>query len=310
MVQVGDEQIYRVRDFDSSQRVRVVAIEMQKKTAKYEIEFLDGDTAGKREKVPGKRLRGAWSEVREYDELMANWERLDSVELTDPEEAAVETVFRELIPDEVATWEWSALVRWVTTIHDPVALEPLIGIPVSELLGQVESFTTDDSTVVSPEGTLMIAEYACRVNPMPILNGVIEEERECREKTKRGVTYTSSGGHEWTSDPDSQYQSYLERYRPRHELLRGWCGHRAVTMQERLAAAEAEVQRLDVLITRLIDQMKEHDHSHFAEVMERVHEEERITPATYRPVVDRPLKPSEIPVRYERAPRRWGYRHW
>ncbi|WP_370945394.1 hypothetical protein AB5J62_40865 [Amycolatopsis sp. cg5] len=310
MVQVGDEQIYRIRDFDTSQRVRVVAIEMQKKTAKYEVEFLDGESAGKREKVPGKRLRGAWSGVREYDELMANWERLAAFELTDLEESAVETVFSELIPGEVASWEWSALVRWVTTIHDPVALEPLIGIPVSELLGQVASFATGDGAVVSPAGTLMIAEYACRVNPMPILDGVIREERECREKTKRGVSHTSSGGREWSTNPDWEYRSYLEHYRPQHELLRGWCGHRAVTMQERLAAAEAEVQRLDVLITRLIDQMKEHDHGHFAEVMEQVHEEERITAANYRPVVDRPLKPSEIPVRYERAPRRWGYRHW
>jgi hypothetical protein len=310
MVQVGDEQIYRLRDFDSSQRVRVISIEMMKKSAKYEIEFLDGDGAGKREKVPGKRLRGPWSGVQEYDEVMATWERFAAFELSDPEEAAVETVFSELIPEEVASWEWSAPVRWITTIYDPAALEPLIGIPVSELIGQVDSFTSGEDTVVSPEGTLMIAEYACRVNPMPILDGVIEEERECREKTKRGFTHTSSGGHEWTSDPDSQYRSYLEHYRPRHELLRGWCGHRAVTMQERLAAAEAEVQRLDVLITRLIDQMKEHEHGHFAEVMEQVHEEERITAANYRPVVDRPLKPSEIPVRYERAPRRWGYRHW
>jgi hypothetical protein len=310
MIQVGDEQIYRVRDFDSSQRVRVVAIEVGKKSAKYEVEFLDGDSAGKREKVPGKRLRGAWSGVREYDELMANWERLAAFELTDLEEAAVETVFSELIPHEVASWEWSALVRWVTTVHDPVALEPLIGIPVSELLGQVASFATGDSTVVSPEGTLMIAEYACRVNPMPILDGVIKEERERRAKTKRGESYMGHDGHERTSDPDWEYRWYLEHYRPRHELLRGWCGHRAVTMQERLAAAEAEVQRLDVLITRLIDQMKEHGHGHFAEVMEQVHEDERITAANYRPVVDRPLKPSEIPVRYERAPRRWGYRHW
>lgn len=310
MVQVGDEQIYRLRDFGSSQRVRVISIEMMKKSAKYEIEFLDGDSVGKREKVPGKRLRGPWSGVREYDEVMANWERFAAFELSDPEEAAVETVFSELIPDEVATWEWSAPVRWITTIYDPAALEPLIGIPASELIGQVDSFTSGEDTVVSPEGTLMIAEYACRVNPMPILDCVIEEERECREKTKRGVTHTSSRGHEWTSDPDSEYRSYLEHYRPRHELLRGWCGHRAVTMQERLAAAEAEVQRLDVLITRLIDQMKEHEHGHFAEVMKQVHEEERITAANYRPVVDRPLKPSEIPVRYERAPRRWGYRHW
>ncbi|WP_447002334.1 hypothetical protein ACRAKI_21665 [Saccharothrix isguenensis] len=130
---------------------------------------------------------------------------------------------------------------------------------------------------------------------MPVLDWVIKNESEYREKTKRG------------SDPEWEYRWYLEHGRPRHELLRGWCGHRAVTMQERLAAAEAEVQRLDVLVARLVDQLKGKGHSIFADVIERVHEEERITPANYRPVVDRPLKPSEIPVRYVRAPRRWGH---
>jgi hypothetical protein len=153
----------------------------------------------------------------------------------------------------------------------------------------------------------MIAEFACRVNPMPILDEVIEEEQKYREKTKRGELYVGHDGQNRTSSPEWEYRRYLEHGRPLHELLRGWCGHRAVTMQERLAAAEAEVQRLDVLITRLIDQVKGHGHSTFAEVMERVLEEERITAANYRPVVDRPLKPSEIPVRYERAPRRWEH---
>lgn len=306
MIQIGDEQIYRLRDHDSSQRVRILAIDTKKKSSRYEIEFLDGENAGRQENVPAKRLRGPWSDVSQYDEMMANWERLAAFELTDREEAAVDAVFTELIPDEVAEWEWSP-VRWVTTIHDPAALKPIIGLPVSELLDQVDFFTSPDGDVVSPAGTLMIAEFACRVNPMPVLDWVIEDERKYREKTKRGESFVRDG-IERTSDPQWEYRWYLEHGRPVHELLRGWCGHRAVTMQERLAAAEAEVQRLDELITRLIDQMQGNGHSIFADVMARVHEEERITPANFRPVVDRPLKPSEIPVRYERAPRRWGYR--
>ncbi|WP_410646811.1 hypothetical protein [Amycolatopsis sp. cmx-4-54] len=207
----------------------------------------------------------------------------------------------------MAEWDWSP-VRWVTTIHRPEALEQTIGLPVKELVGQVDSFAVGGKDVVSAQGTLLIAEFACRVNPMPVLDSVIEDERKYREKTKRGEPFVTSDGHRQTTSPEWEYQWYLEHGRPVHELLRAWCGHRAVTQQERLAAAEAEVQRLDVLITRLIDQMKTQEYSTFAEVMERVHDEERITPANYRPVVDRPLKPSEIPVRYETAPRRWGYR--
>ncbi|WNV90353.1 hypothetical protein [Umezawaea sp. Da 62-37] len=306
MIKIGDEQIYRQRDHDPSQRVRVLAIDTSKRNPRYKIEFLDGEAAGKQENVPERRLRGPWSHVRRYDESMADWERVSAFELTDIEGSAVGLVFDALIPDEVAELRWSP---HVTEIIDPVKLESLIGLPTEELIERVEFLTDGDGhRVLSQEGTLLIAELACQVNPMPILDLVVEEERKYREKTTRGESYTDHRGEERTSSPEWEYSWYLERGRPLHELLRGWCGHRAVSMQERLAAAEAEVRRLDLLVTRLVDQLRENGHSMFADVIASVHEEERITPANYRPVVDRPLKPSEIPVRYIEVPRRrsWG----
>lgn len=92
-----------------------------------------------------------------------------------------------------------------------------------------------------------------------------------------------------------------------HELLRGWCGQRAATLQERLGAAEADNRRLEELLSNLFEELKRLGHSSAAEHLVRAYEEERITPANFRPVVDRPLKPSKIPVGYERVPRRWGY---
>jgi hypothetical protein len=141
---------------------------------------------------------------------------------------------------------------------------------------------------------------------MPVLDWVISDESEYREKAKHGHNFVSSANRATSSSPEWEYQWYLESVRPVHELLRSWCGHRAATVHERLAAAEAEVRRLDALIVRLIDELKANGHSTVAEIIERTHEEERITPVSVRPIVDRPLKPSEIPVRYERAPRRWG----
>jgi hypothetical protein len=44
----------------------------------------------------------------------------------------------------------------------------------------------------------------------------------------------------------------------------------------------------------------------FAKSMEEEHERDRITAATVRPVVERPLEPSEIPVHYMQRRRRWG----
>ena len=91
-----------------------------------------------------------------------------------------------------------------------------------------------------------------------------------------------------------------------HEIRRAWCGHRAVTLQERLAAAEAEVRRLDELLSRVLDELKTHNHSFVADVIEREHVEERITHEKLRLVVDCSSILSEVSVRYERAPRRWG----
>lgn len=117
---VGDEQIYRLRDYAPSERVRVVAIDTRKKNPRYDIEFLAGDKKGTSENAPGGRLRALWDGVRVYDALMANWERLDQLELTGHEESAFETVFDLLIPEEIAEWE-SSPVRWMTRLRSPRA---------------------------------------------------------------------------------------------------------------------------------------------------------------------------------------------
>lgn len=95
--------------------------------------------------------------------------------------------------------------------------------------------------------------------------------------------------------------------RPVHEIIRQWCGYRAVSYQERLAAAEAETRRLDVVLARAIDDLRASGKDIFAGFLEEEHERRRITPARVRPMVERPLSPSEMPVRYVTQPRRWGY---
>lgn len=68
--------------------------------------------------------------------------------------------------------------------------------------------------------------------------------------------------------------------------------------------AEAEAQRLDVLVATLVGLLRKHD-VHAAMRM-REHHEERIRPETIRPLIDRPLAPWELPVR--EVPVRRG--HW
>lgn len=303
---IGDELIYRLRDYAPSQRVQVVEIDTRKKTPRYVVEFLDGEKVGVRENVPRGRLRGLWANVECYDTLMANWERVDQGELTETEEFAALQAFDLLISEEVAEGEWSK-ARYATRIHDQEALPALIGITLDDLLAQAEGFELDGDIIVSADGTLMIAEYACRLKPMPVLDWVIKDEKEYREKSKKGRPALDLENRPYTTSPEWEYQQYLEHGRPLHELLRSWCGQRAATLQERLGAAEAENRRLDELITELFEELKRLGHSRAVEYLVREHVEERITPANFRPVVDRPLKPSEMPVRYIKAPRRWGY---
>ena len=303
---IGDELIYRLRDYSVSEHVRVVEIDGRKKTPRYVVEFVDGDKVGEQENVPGGRLRGPWSDVAAYDELMANWERIDQVELTVPEQSAVGQVFDLLISEEVAEYEWSP-VRYATRVHQREALQALIGITVDDLLNQAEGFALDGDVMLSADGTLMIAECACRINPMPVLDWVLEDEKDYKEKSRNGRPAVSYDKRAYTTSPEWEYQWYLEHGRPVHELLRSWCGQRAATLQERLGAAEAENRRLDELITRIFEELKRLGHAQAADHLIRTYEEDRITPANYRPVVDRPLKPSEIPVRYVTAPRRWGH---
>ncbi len=304
-MQVGEEWIYRLSDRSASERVRVVAIHPKKTSSRVDVEFIDD---GHMENVPGARLRGPWSDVAAFDQLMANWQRLeDESDLTEAEEASVEPIFDLLIPRSVATWEWSP-VRYVTAVHDRAGLEEIVGVRLDELMSGIASFEREGALMLSPEGTLRIAEVVCGRRPAEVLAWVMREEEEIREKCKRGSTFKNAlRPGESTTSPEWEYESYLRYYKPLHELVREWCGHRAVTFHERLAAAEAEVRRLDILVARSIDAIRERDGNFLADVFEEEHNRERITPEKVRPVVERPLRPDEIPVREVSVRRRWGH---
>lgn len=306
LVEPGHEYVYRESTFAKSQHVRVIEVERRPRSTRVEIEFLEGADAGTRRQVPGGRLRAPWAEVVGFDELWANWARLasDEYEQTRAEEFAVVTVFESLIPPEVAECG-SGPVRDSVAIRDRVALEKILDVSLDDLLSRFEHFDTDGSTFVSPSFVPLMCELACRANPMPILDVVRKEEEEKREECKRVRTIELFRGEERTIYPEQSYASYLELWRPTHELLRQWCGHRAVTFQERLTAAEAEVKRLEGLLIRTIDIVKRSD-ERSAEWIEREMDTERILPENVRPVVDRPIPPNEREVVYVKTRgRRW-----
>ena len=301
---VGDEWVYRLRDTTPSERVRIKAVTAKKTTASIEVEFLD-DAGHRVQTVPSTRLKTRWAEVEAYDARQADWQRVADVELDDVEQSAVHIVYSALIPEEAAELEWRP-VENVTVINDRAKLTEILQVPVEEILAKIQWFTADDATIVSPAGTALIAEIACRAHPNTILEQVIEEETEARHKCKHGGPHPIHKGEQ--SSPEWEYRWYREYVRPRHELLRQWCGHRAVAAHERLTAAEAENHRLDLLVVELIKALDLAGETTQAEQFAEEHERDRITPYLARPVVDRPLHWSEIPVREVPVHRRrwWG----
>jgi hypothetical protein len=299
---VGDEWAYRLRDTAPSERVRIRAVTPKKATASIEVEFPDD---GRRvQTVPSSRLKTRWADVEAYDTQQAGWQRIADFELDSVEQSAVGTVYSALIPEEVAELDWRP-VENATIIKDLAALTEILQVFVDEILAKVEWFTTDEGTIVSPAGTIVIAEAACRAHSHTILEHVIEEEAEARHKCKHGGPHPYRKGEE--SSPEWEYYWYRKHVRPQHELLRQWCGHRAVAAHERLTAAEAENHRLDLLVVQLIKALDLAGETAQAEQFAEEHERDRITPYLARPIVDRPLHWSEMPVREVQVYRR---RHW
>src|SRR5665647_3638236 len=206
-MEVGEEWAYRLRSDAPSERVRVFEIERRKQSTRAVVEFLDNARSGHVENVPAGRLRVPWPEVTAFDVLMANWQRIDGYKLSAAEERAVLIVFEQLIPDNVVGCDAGA-ARNGAEIKDDCVLEALVNRPVSELVEAVPSFQHDGSWWLSAEGTLLIAEAACRANPMPILVWVTEQAKKCREAVKRGAERVNVDGERYTSEPSREYELY------------------------------------------------------------------------------------------------------
>ncbi|MFG1606010.1 hypothetical protein [Actinoplanes sp. NPDC049265] len=103
---VGDEWVYRLRDTEPSERVRIKAVTPKKTTASIEVEFLDG---GHRvQTVPSSRLKTRWANVEAYDAQQAAWQRIADF---DEPESAVPAGLAELPGPQQAFAEFLRLDR-------------------------------------------------------------------------------------------------------------------------------------------------------------------------------------------------------
>lgn len=243
----------------------------------------------------GTRLYGPWETVAEYDALMANWDRVGEFDLTEAEQSAIEEAFRLLIPDEIADWTWNP-VRFATAVYDPAALEKLTGVPTAELAEQVASFQLDDVTMLSGEGPCW--SLSAPVESIRCLSWTQSSRRRRSSDTGASMAAPGSGAVAATIRPllPSGSTSGIA-------LTTGQCTNccangvatRAITLQERLAAAEAETSRLEALVNRLIGALADKGDLRFARTIVEELENERITPDKIRPVVERQPTPIRDP---------------
>jgi hypothetical protein len=300
----GQEWAYRLRDDSPSEKVQIVALHQEARRFRVEIRHLDGTASGREENVPRGRLKVPWEEAAQYDTTMDGWRRLRTESIDKNESSAMWAALELVIPSGVAEL-FITPVDDALVIHDQSALETLTGQPLSAFQTGFAWILHDGKPCLSPLASMSVVEMACRKNPTPVLDLVMAEEAEAREKSKRGGTV-----EDWETrklvdtSPQDEYQYYLRRQKPIHELLRQWCGYRSVTIHERLLAAEAEVKRLDVLLAWSVDCLRRVNES-TAAAIEEEHEKDRITPYNIRPVPERPLEPHEIPVIEVSRRRRW-----
>lgn len=254
--------------------------------------------------MPRARLKVPWEEVAQYDATMDGWRRLRAESIDQNESSALWAALELVIPSEVAEL-FVTPVDDALVVHNQGALEILTGQPLSVVQTEFSSIVDDGKPCLSPLASLSVVEMACRKNPAPVLDLIMAEETEAREKSKRGGTVDDWETREpLDTSPQYEYQYYVRRKKPIHEILRQWCGYRSVTAHERLLSAEAEVNRLDILLARSVDYVRRIDES-TAAAIEKEHEEDRITPYNIRPVPQRPLEPHEIPVIEVPSRRRW-----
>lgn len=288
--ETGEVWAYRASDrYGETQRAVLIEQRTAGKSAIHWVIRLD---SGAEKAVAPARLKCPWDAVEDYERKRMNLQRIESQEIDETESWALWAVLETRLPDDLA---WLSSRGDIMTIVQPTALAEFLQTPLDDLLEGIETYPADAGLRISAVGALRVAAAFCAAYPDAILDEILAEEAEAKQKAHDGGELTRQ----------QHYESYLRWSRPQHELMRQWCGYAAVSRHERLLAAEAEVHRLGQLLRRAIAALKPDD-GLFAESLRREFIEDEIAAWNVRPLPERPLRPSEIPARIEYRRAWWG----
>lgn len=245
LVEAGQSWAYRVGNAGDLSRVTVLRVGA-KRPVRVLVEFVGEAFEGRQEWVPPARLKAPWDRLDEFRAREEQWSGIRAAGLPDgdPREGPAEIVVDLLLRDDGVTIEWRGAVS--VQVRDPASIAARLGLDVRQLTGHPAAFWERGVLIAPWEVTELLVTTAARLNPIPILEHVAEEERKARREAIHGRRYRGPRhvGADTRFEPELCAAVDNEYYRPRREILRSWCGAEATDRFAELAELREEVRRV------------------------------------------------------------------
>jgi hypothetical protein len=255
-MQPGDVWTYQEMDGARVTPVRVVRLGV-KSPPRVQVKFLEDEYKGDVDWVPVGRLKVSWDERGLYLAEEDRWSLINGRARPPAlERDAAWEVFRLTVDSDIADLFYNG-ARGVLEIHQMNDLIEVSGMARSVITSSESTFSADGVTYVPWAMTKLIARTLANAHPGPILRVLAEEEvreRRAAFETAYGTTGYSSR-EEVEARAIEAFRKMMEYHRPRHELLRWWCGVEAVDMHAELEALRTSWAHLAALCVVAVDEL-------------------------------------------------------
>jgi hypothetical protein len=207
--------------------------------------------------VPIGRLKVPWDERGPFLAEEDRWTLING--RTRPpalERDAAWEVFRLTVDPDIADLFYNGAAG-VLEIHQMNDLVEVTGTPRSVIMSFEAAFSADGVTYVPWAMTKMLARSLATAHPGAILRVLAEEEVEERRRAFESAYRTTgyASREEVEARALEAFGKVMEYHRPRHELLRWWCGVEAVDMHAELEALRTSWTQLAALCVVAVDEL-------------------------------------------------------
>ncbi|MBB5153330.1 hypothetical protein [Saccharopolyspora phatthalungensis] len=235
--------------------------------ARVRVRFVEDAYEGHEDWVPPNRLKVRWKDVAAWQEREERWNavRDASAEARNTTENDAAGWIFDLLPGYNYAKQLWGRDEGALAIRDVDALVADLGIDRTIVVGDPVAFTDDDGSLIVPWRVMHeVARLLAQKHSDHYISEVTKEEREHEHKNRWG--YMSGSGHisaEICAEVDEEHG------RPLRDLIRQWCGAKAIARQDELDALRAEVKRLGTLVERAVDAVRNAGDEKSARELER-----------------------------------------